>query len=417
MFSVERSKKSTKSLRYCHYNMTGSQSADQSQLLASILKSKGLESLKTKLEDVLEEARKVQVLTMRQIEWRGKTVEIKTDKLRNLILNCQQIAFDLEKFTTTAATATEANVDKMMELYDKLLVGYSDAVRMMKDELADMAKESTKQKLGAKKVEGIVVQLQALSDYVTYQKLSKTAERNLLLADLYRDKLEGKAVYLPPSFTKKSPKPEDLIRLFETLIQNTTDMGEVWGSDDLEHVKEIQAKVMSFKAARCFYIALSYEDDNKFGEAFALLDRTQQLLTTAHQHYDKLKTPNQKELLRLETLDKKAVAERCIMNAKGFQASLNQEKEKTQEKEKEKEKEKEQVSKDQKKESIPLLSCLDQFDQSCVKNKHLIGVPPDIQPIQCKPLVFDLALMTYEPPSLDKRKEAPKGGFFSFWRR
>lgn len=53
--------------------------------------------------------------------------------------------------------------------------------------------------------------LQHLYSYVAYIRLTKTIERNLLLVDNLRKNLNQEG--------KKSSKPQDLIRMYENIIQ------------------------------------------------------------------------------------------------------------------------------------------------------------------------------------------------------
>ena len=73
---------------------------------------------------------------------------------------------------------------------------------------------------------------------------------------------------------KKPVKPQDLVRLFENVIQNLNDVKNLAGLDeDLEFHHEIEAKVSFYKAARCFYIALTFLNAQKWAEAMALFQR------------------------------------------------------------------------------------------------------------------------------------------------
>ena len=61
--------------------------------------------------------------------------------------------------------------------------------------------------------------------------------------------------------------------------------------NDPEQAKEIAAKTLSFKAFRCFYVALSYLYASKFSEAVSLLDRSKEQLRAARQHIDNCAQP------------------------------------------------------------------------------------------------------------------------------
>lgn len=58
---------------------------------------------------------------------------------------------------------------------------------------------------------------------------------------------------------------------------------------------------------------------------------------------------------------------------------------------------------------MPLVERLDEYkeDQAlATKQPNVIKVPPEMQPIPCKPLFFDLALNLVEFPSLDDKMDA-----------
>ncbi len=70
----------------------------------------------------------------------------------------------------------------------------------------------------------------------------------------------------------------------------------------------------------------------------------------------------------------------------------------------------------------PLIERLDEYfeDPSIVTSKmpvSLVPLPPDFEPVPCKPLFFDIALGMVQFPSLDdhieKKKEGAAGGGIS----
>lgn len=74
--------------------------------------------------------------------------------------------------------------------------------------------------------------------------------------------------------TQKPVKPQDLIRLYETIIQHLTDMPLLAGlEEDLAFKHEVEAKVVFYQAWRCYFIALSFLSAQKWPEAMALFQR------------------------------------------------------------------------------------------------------------------------------------------------
>lgn len=49
---------------------------------------------------------------------------------------------------------------------------------------------------------------------------------------------------------KKLAKPEELVKLYDNLLQNMTDLSQLIDKEDLESVKETAARTLTFKAFR-----------------------------------------------------------------------------------------------------------------------------------------------------------------------
>ena len=74
---------------------------------------------------------------------------------------------------------------------------------------------------------------------------------------------------------KKPIKPQDLVRLYETVIQNYNEIPQLAGlEEDLRLKQEMEANVLYCKAQKCYYIALTYLVTQKWAEARALFQRT-----------------------------------------------------------------------------------------------------------------------------------------------
>jgi len=149
-----------------------------------------------------------------------------------VFLSAQDALYELER---------EENVDIKIDLYDKLFICYSDAQRIIIEESrADSAQQKSS------KAETLASNLQALQLYVSFLKLTKTIERNLLLVDNLQKRLKGREEVEG----QKASRPDELVRLFENLIQNMNDMEEIRPKEDVEQGKEIAANILTFKAFR-----------------------------------------------------------------------------------------------------------------------------------------------------------------------
>jgi len=312
-----------------------------------------MDLLKAKLDSVLSESIKKQAETMNEITSKGKRIPIKNDKLRLSILNFQEIDYELQQADV---------LDKKLGLYDKLFIAYNDSMRIIKDDLE--AGSSGKSK--SLKAESQEDNLHALKIYVSYLKLSKTIERNLLLVDSLQSNLFGRSgeVEAPVDVSKKRTKPDDLVRVYETLIHNMTEMADLRASEDAEQAKEIAAKIFSFKALRCYYMALSYLFNSKWKEALSLLDRAMQLLRSARAHHEACAVINQEYVKKLKETENNIRGFRCEAHARGFLESIRANQTVNQ-----------QVPKESPSKS--LISQINKFDSSFEIYKQLIPFPPD----------------------------------------
>jgi signal recognition particle subunit SRP68 len=166
--------------------------------------------------------------------------------------------------------------------------------------------------------------------------------------------------------------------------------------------KQADARVFSFKASRCFYLALQYAGDKKAAEALALLERCGEHAEAALAHHNICKNQNKSLISKVEKLQRDVRGWRCYLQARAFMASSNL------------------ASSGEISASTlapgGLLANLDKYDASYLDEKLIVEFPPGFEAIACKPVLFDLALSAFQPPDLSEKKKAPKGGFFSsFW--
>jgi hypothetical protein len=97
------------------------------------------------------------------------------DKLRELVLTAQDNIFEIEKLE-----ALEAK----LELYDKTFIIYNDALNIIRDELRQF--QGSKKNI---KTESQESDLRFLFEFLSYTKLSRTVDRNLLLVNSLTGKL------------------------------------------------------------------------------------------------------------------------------------------------------------------------------------------------------------------------------------
>lgn len=371
-------------IRYCAYNI-GDQNAIN-DLMQMRLTGGGGGMMAEKLEALITQARTKQAATMSEVEWRGRTVPVKIDKARVFLLGLAD---------NEAAIAQAANEETKEHLYETLLAECRDTIQAVKEELKTEAKQRERSSDGDT---GKVSNLQYLHSYLTYIKLCTLVKRNESMAHTLQAKLKEPEA----DENKRGPRPQDLIRLYDIILQSLAELSTLQGlEDDHTFQKEVSLKTLVYKAYRCFFIAQSYVLVKKWSEALVLYER---VLKYAKEVQSKAKSLNNslKDLPDVQELIAEVNAEKYSLQAA---AILDTD-------------EIVEVPQQLVKDNRPLCDHLEtfRFDPSLVgKQPSLVQFPPDFQPIPCKPLFFDLALNHVAfPPLDDKVEQKGKGGLTGY---
>ncbi|XP_056135873.1 signal recognition particle subunit SRP68 [Lampris incognitus] len=372
-------------IRYCAYNI-GDQNAIN-DLMQMRLTGGGGGMMAEKLEALITQTRAKQAATMSEVEWRGRTVPVKIDKARIFLLGLAD---------NEAAIAQAANEETKEHLYETLLAECRDTIQAVREELKTEAKQRER---GSDADGGKISNLQFLHSYLTYIKLCTVVKRNESMAHVLQAKLKE-----PQSNeNKRTPRPQDLIRLYDIILQSLAELSTLQGlEEDHTYQKEVALKMLVYKAYRCFFIAQSYVLVKKWSEALVLYER---VLKYAKEVQSKAKSLNNrlKDLPDVLELIAEVNAEKYSLQAAAILDT---------------DETAEVPSQQQVKDHTPLCDRLDNFqlDTALVgKQPNLVQFPPDFQPIPCKPLFFDLALNHVTFPTLDDKVEQKgKGGLTGY---
>ncbi|XP_053309383.1 signal recognition particle subunit SRP68 [Spea bombifrons] len=375
-------------IRYCAYNI-GDKTA-MNELMQMRLRTGGTEGLLAeKLEALISQTRAKQAATMSEVEWRGRTVPIKIDKVRIFLLGLPD---------TEAAIAQAEDEETKERLFESSLSECRDAIQGVREELKS---EQRQREASIDGEAGKVSNLQYLHSYLSYIKLSTAIRRNESMASALQ-----KALLKQPQAEedgKRNPRPQDLIRLYDIILQNLAELTQLPGlEEDQSFQKEIELKTFVYKAYRCFFIAQSYVLVKKWSEALVLYDRVlkyaKEIQTKAGAAKKSLmELPDVQELIKQVNSEKYSLQAAAILDSTDVP---------------------EDISPSQVKDGKPLSDRLDTFsvDPTLVtKHANLVRFPPDFQPIPCKPLFFDLALNHVALPSLeDKLEQKAKSGLTGY---
>ncbi|XP_067354162.1 signal recognition particle subunit SRP68 [Channa argus] len=372
-------------IRYCAYNIDDPNAIKD--LMQMRLTGGGGGMMAEKLESLITQARTKQAATMSEVEWRGRTVPVKIDKARIFLLGLAD---------NEAAIAQATNEETKEHLYETLLVECRDTIQAVREELKNEAKQRER---SSDVDSGKVSNLQFLHSYLTYIKLCTLVKRNESMAHTLQAKLKQ-----PESDeNKRGPHPQDLIRLYDIILQSLAELSTLQGlEDDHTFQKEVALKMLVYKAYRCFFIAQSYVLVKKWSEALVLYER---VLKYAKEVQSKAKNLNNslKDLPDIQELIAEVNAEKYSLQAAAILDTDEMAEVPTQQ---------------QVKDNTPLCDHLETFrlDPALVgKQPNLVQFPPDFQPIPCKPLFFDLALNHVAfPPLDDKVEQKGKGGLTGY---
>ncbi|XP_026215247.1 LOW QUALITY PROTEIN: signal recognition particle subunit SRP68 [Anabas testudineus] len=372
-------------IRYCAYNIDDPNAIKD--LMQMRLTGGGGGMMAEKLESLITQARTKQAATMSEVEWRGRTVPVKIDKARIFLLGLAD---------NEAAIAQAANEETKEHLYETLLAECRDTIQAVREELKTEAKQRER---SSDADSGKVSNLQFLHSYLSYIKLCTLVKRNESMAHTLQAKLKE-----PESDeNKRGPRPQDLIRLYDIILQSLAELSTLQGlEDDHTFQKEVSLKTLVYKAYRCFFIAQSYVLVKKWSEALVLYER---VLKYAKEVQSKAKSLNNsfRDLPDIQDLIAEVNAEKYSLQAAAILDT---------------DETAEVPAQQQVKDNKPLCDHLEAFhlDPTLVgKQPNLVQFPPDFQPIPCKPLFFDLALNHVAfPPLDDKVEQKGKGGLTGY---
>uniref|UniRef100_A0A3B4DGH0 Signal recognition particle subunit SRP68 n=1 Tax=Pygocentrus nattereri TaxID=42514 RepID=A0A3B4DGH0_PYGNA len=373
-------------IRYCAYNI-GDQNAINDLMQMRLSAGGGGGMMAEKLEALITQTRAKQAATMSEVEWRGRTVPVKIDKARIFLLGLAD---------NEAAIVQAANEETKERLYETLLADCRDTIQAVREEL----RTDVKQRAGDSAESGKVSNLQYLHSYLTYIKLWTVVRRNESMAHALQAKLKEPQT----DENKRGPRPQDLIRLYDIILQSLAELSTLQGlEEDHTFQKEVALKTLIYKAYRCFFIAQSYVLVKKWSEALVLYERVlkyaREVQSKAKNLNNSLKDlPDVQELIAEVNAEKYSLQAAAILGGSLSMCAVKPLKSQTY--------------------YQPLSERLDTFrlDPSLLgKQPNLVQFPPDFQPIPCKPLFFDLALNHVAfPPLDDKVEQKGKGGLTGY---
>lgn len=208
-------------LRYCRYNLdTATGSAGDAAAAEEHLVEMGREDttaggdlLAAKLESVVAEARKKQASALDSVEWRGKTVAVRSEALRVALVKAGELARRLG-----VGDEAKGATDPEPGQYLKVFGAYDDALSTVSEEASRLQGKGGGIKLEAQRRE-----LDALRKYVQHHKLRLMLQRNeRLVHGLQEERRRG----MMGDGAKRDPVGEvaDIVHVYDALLQSVRSM-------------------------------------------------------------------------------------------------------------------------------------------------------------------------------------------------
>jgi len=362
----------TPSLRYCAYNI-GDTSAKE-DLLSMRGGTGGME-----LDTLISQTREQQAATLQDVEWRGRKMAVKQEKVRIFLLSYQESGQELVRARDT---------DAKLAVYEDLLLQCKDALQALREDLVEDPEFRTRQQQSS----GKVGSQHFLYTYIQYIRHSITLSRNAVLLESMRNQLEGRE---KPAEGRKLVKPQDVVRMYENIIQSLSEVTSLAGLEEDESLKQAnQIKITFYRAFKTFYMAKAFIFAQKWPEAMAIFQKTKEYISKVQEE----KGVEKELAVQLSELGNLVEENQFVAHANSILET---------------ESITDKVAEIDLKNKVPLMERLDQYfeDPDVGKGKtSLARFPPEFEPIPCKPLFFDLAINHLEMPSLDSKLEAQKAG-------
>jgi signal recognition particle subunit SRP68 len=363
------------SIRYCRFNMgEKSTEAEVADLSMSSQNAATMSALYDRFEAMLasesagpDESRSLTLSS-------GETVRVKSETIRLPLIEAQKVQADINRLR-----GTPGQLERTMELFDQLFVRYNDAqqaiareVQLLQEKGANLSSKQNSQ----------ISELEKLLGSVKILRLQQTLQRNRVMID--------------DLVARQSP-PRDIVRIFDTVIQNIRDLQALASPDDTENNNQLAARLLLARATRCSYMAEDYASQGKFSELMSLVTHANGYCSTAEQHIASCQTVD--PLLVQELAKLKAALNRrllCLRAELAVQQLSSQ-------------------GFDQLEQPTTHDFDPDIFSYSFAEGPRFAPIPPPLETMPCKPQLFDLVLPLIELPNLEARTKAQKRGWFGLW--
>ncbi|KAL3319180.1 signal recognition particle subunit srp68 [Cichlidogyrus casuarinus] len=296
---LSRIEELTPQIRYCAYNIGDKDAATD---LRKMLHGNDTDE---QIEQLIDQARSKEAEKVTEITWLGQKIPVKLEEARLAVLALQE--FDAE-----IKALDQSNQEAVIHHYESILKTCVTGIAAVREAMSSMDQIQS-QAVGSSTGDAASIaaskrQAQATAASLSADKMSRT---QLLLSFLQYSKLErtvGRGLAQVSSAlsmaktknplsvkedmlgTSSYPKAQELARLYDTIVQNLSEVqslpGAVQESPELQIT--LKARITAYRTFRCFYLALAHGQNKKFQESLALLSRSAKYAKLAVNELDEL---------------------------------------------------------------------------------------------------------------------------------
>jgi len=336
------------------------------------------------------------VTTFSEVVWlNGITLQIKNERVKTFLLNVQDYEKEIKSLDVTP--------DARILIYENISKEAVDAIQIVRDELKLDPHFQLIVRGQTVPVEDKVSNSLLLFSYLTWLRTKKTIERNLLMVESYKKALNENSAPSSSDNKIKNVKPQDIVRLYDIIIQNYKDLNNLTGlQTDGSYLRENEFFINFYMTYRAYYIYLFYMTNKKFAEAVGFCFKVKKYLDVVDKSFpssasfDKSAFKADLAKLAAELNDSK-----YKLQTEAFLNDPSMIVEDTR-------------SQDEKLAKIPLNQRLDTYfeDPNLLsggqQQPNIVQLPLSYEPVPCKPLFFDLALNQIELPNYDDKIDVAK---------
>lgn len=370
------------SIRYCKYEM-----AKVGETLEAV-DDEAMQALEAQLQELAVTAEREKDSSSVIISWCGVEYPVRNERLQAAVREAQELEAQFEK-------------EKDMEVYDKVVSAYTALKTLVKQALSAG---------GGANALGVASDLEGLQTAVMGIFLQHSIERAVLQAKQQGATFEKKLL-LALTSTKFKVRPMDLVKLHDVIIGFTGALGElgmkIGGAQGEVLMEGCAAQVAHHQAARCYYVAHNFLVSESYEEAHALFERCMERADKAISLHEELSEVDHAMIEYMEQVKSKAAAFRCAARAEFTAKTLMEER---------------AVTAGigamsvkggaPKKVAAPTKYLADNLDTwepfigAGGKGARIFRIPPPLESMPVRPMVFDTAFDHIKPPDLSGRLPA-----------